>query len=717
MSTIAPPRPTNALPTSVPYLPRDDHGGGSSQFDPISAAVVASLDANLGALLRMECGEFWRHIAHDVSIARALDTYLRYRRRPYDDGAVCAVAPPTTTNDDDDDAHEDLDDRLARRMFMTIRRLATIERDDPLVPTLASRATALTKLRLVDAAKILDVCALFGPDNPRATAALVADLLAMFGEPLLDDLAAAGAAAAVDMDARADALIEDMFADDGLDPSTRDEALGYFRDVGATLTELIRAAPVIARRLDEGREFASTSTTHETSRTFGEMTIHECGSGGAGVGGTGDDVAVAPGALAAAIDRVVHETAPTLEQAALSANDESGTDAESSRVRVKCAAATSALTTLLRVMRDPPVECVPGGVPGAAAGVSGSGGESFDGDEKEKELVLATEKIEALRGLLPDHGDGYLAAVLDAFDGNPETAAGHVFEGSLPSHLQKMDTKTTLEAYFSKKKKTAPVPVSADGKAAALKGTWATRPPVRPNAPQSAAGVFIRRKGDNRDRAGNRTWDLRMDSADQKTTLALASALEYDDEYDDSFDELAEVKGLGSAAGEVSEGIPMVPGSNPRGGATTKEKIGGPPNKSYWISDGKVYHSRKDGATKVQAGSNEEAAAIAARMTAVEKDRVHGLGAGGNRAAFDAGAAPFVPSKGGRGAGGGGRGGNGGRGGGGGGGAGGGDRGPPPPSTGGRHNRGGGAADHQRKKHFRKDAAAKKMSKGMGTPQ
>ena len=285
MSTIAPPRPTNALPTSVPYLPRDDHGGGSSQFDPISAAVVASLDANLGALLRMECGEFWRHIAHDVSIARALDTYLRYRRRPYDDGAVCAVAPPTTTNDDDDDAHEDLDDRLARRVFMTIRRLATIERDDPLVPTLASRATALTKLRLVDAAKILDVCALFGPDNPRPTAALVADLIAMFGEPLLNDLAAAGAAAAVDMDARADALIEDMFADDGLDPSTRDDALGYFRDVGATLTELIRAAPSIADRLDEGREVSDKCrTTQETSRTFGEMTVHERGSGGAARG-------------------------------------------------------------------------------------------------------------------------------------------------------------------------------------------------------------------------------------------------------------------------------------------------------------------------------------------------------------------------------------------------------------------------------------------------
>ena len=36
---------------------------------------------------------------------------------------------------------------------------------------------------------------------------------------------------------------------------------------------------------------------------------------------------------------------------------------------------------------------------------------------------------------------------------------------------------------------------------------------------------------------------------------------------------------------------------------------------------------------------------------------------------------------------------------------------------GGRHNRGGGALEHQRKKHFRKDAAAKKMSKGAGPPQ
>ena len=93
----------------------------------------------------------------------------------------------------------------------------------------------------------------------------------------------------------------------------------------------------------------------------------------------------------------------------------------------------------------------------------------------------------------------------------------------------------------------------------------------------------------------------------------------------------------------------------------------------------------------IRAGSVEEAAATAARAMKAARDEVHGLGAGGNRAAFDARAAPFTP------------GGGGGRGAGGGG--------------GGRHNRGGGALEHQRKKHFRKDAAAKKMSKGAGPPQ
>ena len=121
MSTIAPPpmstptRPARPLPASVPYLPHDDVDGGSSLGDPTASAVVALLDANLRALLRMDAEEFWRHIAHDPSVARALDTYLQHRRRPYDPTKTRASQRSAASED------EDLDDRLARRVMKTLR--------------------------------------------------------------------------------------------------------------------------------------------------------------------------------------------------------------------------------------------------------------------------------------------------------------------------------------------------------------------------------------------------------------------------------------------------------------------------------------------------------------------------------------------------------------------------------------------------------------------
>ena len=203
-----------------------------------------------------------------------------------------------------------------------------------------------------------------------------------------------------------------------------------------------------------------------------------------------------------------------------------------------------------------------------------------------------------------------------------------------------------------------------------MKGTWAARGGESPVQSRDSpkAGGFIRRKGDHRDRAGNRTWDLRTTADDRAATLALCAELEYDDEYDDSFDELAEVANVGSAAGEVSEGPPASlsgasrttvgrrsdKGSN--GDSGHREGQGGN-DKSYWIADGRVYHSKKEGATRIRAGGVEEAAATGgARESAASRDEVHGLGAGGNRAAFDARAAPFTPG------GGGGRGGGGWRG-------------------------------------------------------
>ena len=167
---------------------------------------------------------------------------------------------------------------------------------------------------------------------------------------------------------------------------------------------------------------------------------------------------------------------------------------------------------------------------------------------------------------------------------------------------------------------------------------------------------------------------------------------------------------MGSTAGEVSEGPPA--GSSGASGRSNVDSTNGDSrgDKAYWIAHGRVYHSKKEGATRIRAGGVEEAARLAAAQSAAARDEVHGLGAGGNRAAFDARAAPFTPGGGERGPGGGGRG----EGVGGakaGAGVGGGR------GAGGRNNRGGGALEHQRKKHFRKDAAARKMSKGAGAPQ
>ena len=734
MSTIAPPpmstptRPARPLPASVPYLPHDDVDGGSSLGDPTASAVVALLDANLRALLRMDAGEFWRHIAHDPSVARALDTYLQHRRRPYDPTKTRASQRSAASED------EDLDDRLARRVFMTLRRLATIERDDPLAPTRAARARTLTELGLVRAPTVLDVCAIYGPDNPRATSALTRDLLRILGPSLEDDLAAVGAIAAVDLERRADALVEAAFAGDeagglglGAPAGTAQLALEYFRDVASTIVELIRAVPALASRIDEG---SRPSPAPRTS-TFGEMTVvEEGGAEGVCRGGAFAEGAVTHrGALAAAADRIASETIPMIETSAeafaAGTAGGGGEGAGGGAVAVACAAASSAMETLLRVMRDPPPPSSP------EEDLADADGDYVVDDDDDVDASMAG-KIESLRALFPDqYGDGYLALALDAFGGDPESAAGALLEGDLPAALRGIDPTLTPAAYSAMKMKTktkrgaagqtGPAPVAAP---AALRGPWASRGGIEAQPasfPSDGAtnvrGGFIRRKGDHRDRAGNRTWDLRTTADDRAATLARCAELEYDDEYDDSFDELAEVANVGSTAGEVSEGPPAggPSGASGRSNANANARAGGQgqgasANKAYWIADGRVYHSKKEGATRIQAGGVEEAARLAAAQSAASRDEVHGLGAGGNRAAFDARAAPFTPGGGERGPGGGGRG----EGVGGakaGAGVGGGR------GAGGRNNRGGGALEHQRKKHFRKDAAARKMSKGAGAPQ
>ena len=143
--------------------------------------------------------------------------------------------------------------------------------------------------------------------------------------------------------------------------------------------------------------------------------------------------------------------------------------------------------------------------------------------------------------------------------------------------------------------------------------------------------------------ASGTTRDLRTTADDRAATLARCAELEYDDEYDDSFDELAEVANVGSAGGGIrgSAGV-VVRGESDNGwrtkvGQRFERRLwspGGTRRNDNWIAHGRVYHSKKEGATMIRAGSVEEAAARAARAMKAARREVHGLGAGGNRAAF-----------------------------------------------------------------------------------
>ena len=146
----------------MPFLPQDND---AAACDPSASAVVALLNDRLGRLLRSDAPTFWAHLAHDASIANALDTYLQFRRRPHDarlDGDV--------TNAASAEEHD-----LARRVFLVHRRVG--DGGEPNAPALATRSAIVRHRNLVDPPKVLDLCALYGPDNPRDLERVLARLV------------------------------------------------------------------------------------------------------------------------------------------------------------------------------------------------------------------------------------------------------------------------------------------------------------------------------------------------------------------------------------------------------------------------------------------------------------------------------------------------------------------------------------------------------------
>ena len=649
MAASLPRPPTRPLPPCVPFLPHDD---AAAAADPTASAVVALLNDRLEALLRADPDTFWSHLAHDASLRRALDTYLQFRRRPHDHaGDGDARAHPAAA-----------EDALARRVFVVFRRACAPADEPGATVTRDARAAALRDRRILDVPKLVDLCAIYGPDNPAAVALLARDAATLV--PNLDRaLADAGARLASGLETTADRLAAAAFEDGALDDDARDDALRYFHDVAVSLAALVRAHPPFAEALLRGGAEAEDvepgrfgdEKNHRRDRKGKAVMVSE-DADGSKVNPTLDPSArridprhAAPGALLEAIDRAAHETTPLL----------SGVGDGSAVVAAAADATTRALDATRRLLSDPPgmdQHLRAGSNLDASAGVSF--GSTGSGSGPDPALAAATARV---RAIFPDHGDGFLALALERFGGDPESCAANLLEGNLPPELAKVDTKTPWPPPGVPTPGVPSARAPAPAGSTAPRGVWAAPKPL-PAAPP--VGGFIRKKG------GFGDVDRGMGGYDADAAKRFIADLEYDDEYDDSFDELAEVAKVGAAAGDVSEagsgGGNNRRGGHDRGGGSYPESSGkGGAPRTFWIADRRVCHAPKEGATAVTARHVQEASAMAAADAAARAAAVHGLGAGGNKAALAPGAAPFVPpaARGGRGAGGGaGRGGGGGRG-------------------------------------------------------
>ena len=210
-------------------------------------------------------------------------------------------------------------------MFVVFRRACAPADEPGATVTRDARAAALRDRRILDVPKLVDLCAIYGPDNPAAVALLARDAATLV--PNLDRaLADAGARLASGLETTADRLAAAAFEDGALDDDARDDALRYFHDVAVSLAALVRAHPPFAEALLRGGAEAEDvepgrfgdEKNHRRDRKGKAVMVSE-DADGSNVNPTLDPSArgidprhAAPGALLEAIDRAAHETTPLL---------------------------------------------------------------------------------------------------------------------------------------------------------------------------------------------------------------------------------------------------------------------------------------------------------------------------------------------------------------------------------------------------------------------
>lgn len=286
-------------------------------------------------------------------------------------------------------------------------------------------------------------------------------------------------------------------------------------------------------------------------------------------------------------------------------------------------------------LAEAPVE-VPG--TGRQPAVTSAAGPSSDDD-----AAVLLSLVSQVRELLPDFGEGFVAACLEAVGRSTERAINALLEGALPAGLEALDPHLTFLTYQQQQQ-------SLKGNGSSHSQPQATSTALQSESFPALSGAVPRVSQKPRtDSLTARYLDAKESSYAQKLqATALEAQYEYEDEYDDGQDEflhlgadgVAEVEGdmadasvaaagrsdqLAGAFHTMSLSGPSSSASRGRGGGSGQR--GGRGKGRLWILDGKVYHYPKPGATEV---ANEAEAAQKLQEAKQAALEIHGLGPGGN---------------------------------------------------------------------------------------
>jgi len=506
-----------------------------------------------------------------------------------------------------------------------------------------THAALLKKCRLVGVPQLLDIAALFGPGNTELVTRVLDSLLAA-APWLREGIAATGAATSENLLMLAQRCAEACETPSPLsDASTRQEltdAARYFADCGATMASLVTCCPQAASDLlsgDGAGLFHALAVVYDdTLEALGRVADSDSATFRLAVGRAQAAIGRAAWALlqAAFLRQDAGTSASRREALTLTVLSMSSADAGGGRLlsyvgqRHDVAAALAIAKLGLDSAQHAQLLA------------------AFNAPAQEASRSAAADdphlqsQIASVRDVLPDYGEGFVAAMLDALGQNSESVMAALLDGSLPAAVGGLDTRLTLEAYKKLRpsgsgsssssmlstgrpvpKPRMPTPLPAGYRKHAQRYAWQRDEALE--LLESSDAVIKNAAREAGERVSDDEGDGGAETRSRHDPLLLA---EYEDDFDED-DDLGVAPRI--ASDEDSDGAEAdsgpVASSNPQPRVATA-------SSKFWLHEGRVYTYAKPGAKLVMATSTEEAHAMGQAQLAAERAQVHGLGRGGNRA-------------------------------------------------------------------------------------